>query len=348
MLALPRSICIALFAASLAAAFALPPGSAAAHSEQTPDDVTFGGTLSGGGTMLLTVTADRAGVTRVELDEAVFFWKISRVLYFDPPRPIVDGQFELSVPDNLFGQVRGFVEVRGGFESDTELAGTATFVVCSPGCDDWRTVDWNLAGPLDTPPGPDDTIHVASIEGDTGTLALTTDAAGNLTSFALKRVTFPPCLERAVSLRAFFDPPGPLDERAGILVAFQEGLFPVALLDVERTADKLSGSLALSAGFYKGDCQAILRWNISGFFPAPTVQSTPTASVVPAAAAPSPTTTPQVATSEPNPTPQVAALPSAGGGGGRGGVPGVALLALGFGVLSAALGMALRARGVAR
>ena len=159
-------------------------------------------------------------------------------------------------------------------------------------------------------------------------------------------------MERAVSIRAFFDPPRPLEDGAFILLRLEEGLFPMSVSDVERSGDRLSGSLVL-LGFYQGDCQAVLDWSISGFFttptvPAPTDQATPTA---PAATAVSDVAvaTAVLPTSASSPTPQVAALPRAGGGGGRsGGVPVAALLLLSFGALAAGLGVALRARGGAR
>lgn len=318
---------LATAAVTIATALALGavPTRPAKADGELPGNLTFEGEREQGttgppdfevlsGTVSLTLTADRSGIVRAEItdfdlyrplpDTRGWYVPMSGELYYDPPAPITDGQFEVSVPINLFGEVRTHVELQGTFASDTEASGTATWLVCGAfGCQErWGSAGFDLEGPVDTPPGPDDAVHVVALEGDkgsAGTLVMTTDADGNLTSFALKGVSSAPCkdADSPLNVHAFFEPAQALDEGVTILLSRSGWLHGLRMEGAVTDAGTLAGTLRL--GRYYSDCRAELNWTIEDFQPTATARSTATS--------PPPTPTPP-------PTPAVSRLPDTGSG----------------------------------
>jgi len=303
-----------------------------ASASEPQEDVTFAGTFSSEGDLLLTFTPDWTVVTRAELKGATFTvpvpggtdlqFVVSRVLYFYPPRPLVDGRLEVSVPDQLSGQVRGGVRLEGAFTSEDELSGTATFVACQlpGGCQDWATVSWNASGPVDTPPGPDDARFAGELEAG-GRIALTIDAAGaGVTSLELDGLVIGSCLpdEAPLTIHTFFDPAAPLDGFGG-LVQTRDALQSLHLTGGFADEQTLAGTLQFT-DLYAGDCAVQTSWRAEVEPP-----STPTAT----------------ATAAPTPTPPPTQLPPTGHGA-KAGQPSWALWLTLLGLLLLGAGLVVR------
>jgi hypothetical protein len=126
---MPRCLLLVFVALAVLAALGVSRSAAA------PDDVTFAGSLSGGGTISITLTGDRSAVLRAELVGANFeggppgapllTLTVSTTQYFSPPRPVADGRFTLALLDPAVSVGHGSVTVTGAIADDT-LSGGAS------------------------------------------------------------------------------------------------------------------------------------------------------------------------------------------------------------------------------
>jgi len=338
-------------AIALAALAMFPSGPRSAGAQDVDgEDLTFQGKASTGGTISLTVTADRTGVTRAAVTDVTFSLPppgqgvfVPRTLvYFDPPRPIVDGEFSVIVPDlssNL--PHRMWVALEGGFVSDGEASGSARYCGIVPPLVTICTLDvtWSATGPVDMPPGPDDVLFEGAVEGGNGRIVLTTDSSrAAVTSVTLDAVSVLPCTdpENPLDIRAFFEPSlpvSPADQsfQVGIVLASLEAVVVTGtLLDDGR----VEGMLQYRAGIFTDDCTIELRWSAQGP-PIPEPSATPTETATPLGG---PAATPAAA---PSPTSSVLPkeLPAAGAAGGRQTQPPPALVVLaGLGLITATAG----------
>ncbi len=314
---------VAAAALAVSAVLVFLPGwaSGASGDGDSSADLTFEGPAEQGGTISITTTADHTGIVRAEADAVEFRLlpptgpaietTFSRTLYFQPPASITDGHFEFGLPGSLAGMVRGAASIEGTLLTDTEAAGTATYVICMVGgCSDAGQVDWTAEGPVDTPPGPDDVAYYPTLEGSEGSLVLTMDPSGEgVTSLGLKGVSFEPCIpgDNSVSIRMFFEPPEPLEASPGGLVQLVQlstGLHLIRFDGARLDGRTLAGAVALVEAPY-GDCSATIRWT-TGAFPTATETATlPTSTASP------------VRSSTPPPTPGASQLPAAGAGRGQ-------------------------------
>jgi hypothetical protein len=303
-------------------------GSAAPSRAQTVDDLTFAGPAESTGTVSFTLTADRTGLVRASLQGVIVpIWcpggpppppgvpteaTAERELYYDPPRPLTDGAFEVWLPLNLAGSLRASVRVQGNIASDDTLTGTATWalngepVACG--------VTWGAAGPIETSPQPSDAIFAGPIEGGAGDITVVMDEGrATVKAVVLAGVALPPCTtsDNPLDVHVALGEPGTAlvagTFEIEALVSY-DGPLRVARVDGRLVDDDhLEGTLTLF-GVPLGGCDLAVLWTAQLPQPA-TATPTPTSAV---AAPPTATSTASAA---------AAALPSAGQGNRAGSSP---------------------------
>lgn len=261
-----------------------------ASAQDAPRDVTYRAPLASGGDVLITFTPNLSGVTRAEVRQGLFEWVVptsfetlslhfSHHLYFDPPVAMADGQFELSIPDQLMGMSRDSVRIDGTVKGG-EISGTATLIACVyPGsCIDLSSVDWSGASVINTPPWPNDTIRVGHIEGQSGTLQLSLNRDGNLTSLTLDNVVAASCFDPPLTLNvhAFFDPPINPSEGIRELVLGSD-LRPLSTT-VTIDGETISGTLVVPDSVFAPNCTLRLPWTAGPPAETPAATATPQAS----------------------------------------------------------------------
>lgn len=286
-----------------------------------PEDLTFEGPTEAGGTISLTVTEDRTGITRVGLQNVSLDGKycspepISEVSYYDPPVPITDGEFLFSLRGHVSVHQSWHVGFEGAFVSDIQVAGTAWY--SSLPCETGPEIVWNLEGPVDTPPGPDDLVFFGTV--GRGSITLTADSlGGGVTSLVLDQVSVRPCTEKdnPLDVRAFFEPPAPVvppeeSFRVRFLLGGAEAPAAVTVSGAFVDEDTVEGTLLMSLLL---SCSGEKSWSAQAIFDA-TATTSPAA---PATAVP------------------LSQLPATGTGGGQTAVTPVVVLALGAAFLGAA------------
>jgi hypothetical protein len=256
---------------------------------EEPKDVTYRAALADGGEVLLTFTPDLSGVTRAEVRDGYFEWvvpttldtlsrRFSRHLYFDPPIVVTDGQFELSIPDQLYGMARDAVRIDGSV-AGTTVSGTATLVAHvypSPEVD-LDSVPWSSATIIDTPPAADDAIYRGHIDGRNGVIELSLNADGNLTSLTLDNVVASSCFDapRTFSLHMFFDPP--VSASDGVHELIGNELVPLdAAWGV--AGGTVAGEISIAETYFGPQCIEHLPWTAEAAAP-PTAAATPRAAL---------------------------------------------------------------------
>jgi hypothetical protein len=192
------SIAIAITACALL-------GSPASADDSVAKDVTLEGPVDGGGTISLTLAADLASITRIELTGITpECGLIPGVYHLSPPRELYNGQLEVILLTYIEPPVGAQLGLLGQIESNTGMSGTIAgsaggpLPFCLGPPHSWE------AGPVETPPDPDDGLFVGSVSG--GTVSLTTEGE-TLTSFSLSDVLVADCGPSPLTLRTFFDPP---------------------------------------------------------------------------------------------------------------------------------------------
>ena len=225
-----------------------------------------------GDSLSITTTADRTGILRIDQ------------VHFDPAKPIDAVLF--------IGGITLFSRYQVSFVSETELRGTVTTGSCIPNypCVPNPPESFLLSGPVDTPPGPNDTLFAGTVDsGGSITVAM---RAGNVTAFILEGVPLEPCTE----------PDNPLDIHAfdffsGDPVVLVERLpadyYTVWLTEIERPDNQTLVGMIWA-------CQVYFPWTAE-------LVSPPTAT--PAPVTPTPTS-PMSTAIAPTSAPATAATPA--------------------------------------
>lgn len=326
-----RHVFLLLVALAGSAVFVAPAAA------QEPSDVTFEGEVAetsgslGPGLIRITLTPSMDGVLRAELEDVRSLWvsaprvitleqRLSNKMYFWPPEPIVDGRFALLLSGPRVGSGPPVsVSIEGELVSSSELRGTLEHTKFGTNHTTWRATE-----PADTPPGAQDLIFDAFVEGGGRISVALTEDGLSVTSFDLQALSLDPCSPgETFSVRAFFDPGVDLD-RAYAYVRDNASVRLVSVDVNQVTGPRASGTLNWSS-LKIDDCIFHVRWQTEPFTTA------------------QPTATPQpTATALPTPVEEPTGLPASGGGGARG-VP-----SAGLAILAACLGAALAAVGLFR
>jgi hypothetical protein len=308
-----------------AAVLALPSSHAAAAVEH---GLTFDGT-AGAGSISVTLTSDRTGVQSASISSSfpapipgIAPTAFAATTYYDPPLPVTDGAFSVSVFDlaNPLAYRTGVI-IDGTIDSEGDMSGSARHCGLIPPGDLVCTSDvaWSATGPIDTPPSTDDLVVDGGVEDGRGGVTVTLDRDGRgVTSIALEALDLTPCPEdgELLDVFAFFDPPLALATKGGgfeVSLAVN-GANRLHITGRPRGAQEMEGTVAYNNPF--GTCISEVAWGTDG---APT---------------PSPEASPAVATATPPPQ-----LPPSGTGTSSGGQPiawAAALLLAGAGALSLA------------
>ncbi len=321
------------------------------------DDLTFQGAV-GGGTIAITVSADRTGVLRFAVSNVTFEpdgpdgcgTTFSGLAYFDPPEPVVGGSLDIGL---IFPGL-DLVQFEATFVTETKLEGSVGYGSIQGGPPPCYAEDiaWTAGGPIDTPPALDDLLFKGSFENTTGDISVwMSQSQDAITAIALDSL-LPGCFRKdPIDVRAFFQPPVPRESEGRFLLPinflsngpeiFRNLTSTFSLVSPEQLEGHLD-SFSFSSDY--GDCFVQgFTWQaelVGELPPTPTPAiSTATPATAPTA---SPTATASVAqTPPPTSTPagivSPKGLPAVGAEGGRVAPP------LSF--LVAALGFALLAGG---
>lgn len=244
----------------------------------------------GPGSIRITLTPSLNGVLRAEVVDVVASVEVPVVglvehrltgdRYYWPPIPIEDGTFAVGVSVIDIGAVRRHVKIEGEVVSASEMRGTLyDSLLAGP------STTWVAGGPVDTPPGPEDRVFHASVEGG-GTISVALNPAQpNITAFDLDDLPLDPCLpDETLSVRAFSDlGNGRLSHSSlvGEGTVFVGGTV-VGIRDLRVDGSEASGTLFWGAGLYADDCEFAVRWQTEPFTTAePTATAQPTATSTP-------------------------------------------------------------------
>ena len=188
-------------------------------NEAPPQDLTFEGLASGGGTVSITLSADMSSVVRAAASNVSFSSPIcpatlTQVVYYYPPRPIADEALSFSIPNYNMLPTHGGASFQGTVDSASRLSGTATHIAIIPGfrCET-PPISWEADGPIDKPPGPADMPFAGSVADTSGSIRLWTDPdRTEITAVAFDSLVLPPCTdgEGPLTLRGFFESPKPI------------------------------------------------------------------------------------------------------------------------------------------
>ncbi len=333
LLALPAAVVVAV----LLLTFVWTQRAAAGPGEP---DLTFRGPLATGGTVSVTLTADRSALLRaalldVNLPPCLESLPIAR--YWDPPVPLSPpsetslGGFRVGIDFGPTVHSSRSVTLRGNVLSETTIEGTAEYFSLPCTTD---PISWSSQGPVATPPDEGDLVFEGSVDGG-GSIVLTTDASrSSVTSAVLSGVSVPPCThDNPLDLRAFFEPPVPVEGSAFTADVTREPFEFTEFFVGGAFADEFSLVGAISAQATLDPvlgCSGEVAWSARQ------------------AGGPAPTATSPPETDEPAATPSLAvgALPSAGAGGGAddGGPPVAWAATLAAAAALALLGAAALAR----
>jgi hypothetical protein len=235
--------------------------------------VTYHAALSPQGDVLVTFTPDGSGVMRAELRDGLFTvvnpvtmeeltTRFSKHVYFDPPSPVINGAFTVTIPDELSGMARDSVRIEGSLDNG-QLTGSAVLVICVfPGpCFDAASETWTEARVLDTPPAANDTVHVGRIEGQgPARVTATLNGAGLLTSLSLQNVVASNCFDppRPFNVRLWFDPPLLPGTTVSQLIA---PAFVPLVASFNADSSGVSGDISISNYIFDPVCSDHIVWS---------------------------------------------------------------------------------------
>ena len=231
------------------------------------------------GNLSITTTADRTGILRVGL------------IHFSPAKPI---DAEIIMGGHTFSTIYRVSSV-----SETELIGATTTTACAQTfCVTSDPEPFLLSGPVDTPPGPDDTLFFGTVaSGGRITVAM---SSGEVTAFILEGAPLACPLDiHAFDFFVFSEDP---------LVFVEQGVFnhvELSLVEVEQPEDQvLTGKLRFCGDF---------AWTAELVSPPAATPAPATTTPPPTSAGVAPTSAP-VTNGMPAPTSTVLAsqLPAAG------------------------------------
>ncbi len=241
---------------------------------------TIGTTLvgAGGGTVSITLTSDRLGVTRIENESFMVgsdssIYRFGQQTYFAPPLPIVDGSVSAQPPIILERDSYSTLNLEIHIDSETQLSGTGQIV----GGFTSLVAPFTAVGPVE--PRPANALLTAQVEGQGGTISIGLDAFQGLQSYTLHNVSFPPCVTAPQTLPVIFDSPLPVEGKSHAWLSLGDyGLHRLWFIG-QRNGDSFAGTLRI----FPGDCSTQLRWTMTdAMTPESTVAPTPAPPVGPA------------------------------------------------------------------
>lgn len=174
-------------------------------------DLVYEGPFVVGGTIRLTLSPDRTGVTSFALHDVPFFQHggcgelaATRSAYFDPPIPIVDSDFAIRV---RYGSAHhpDLYEITGTITSELQMRGEARhgdFLDCQRPSD---LLSWTASGPVEAVRSSSDLGYEG--RASSGKVTVFTNAKRTqLTGIRFQNVQLP-CVREALDIAADFDPP---------------------------------------------------------------------------------------------------------------------------------------------
>ena len=191
---------------------------------QSDGPLTYAGVAEPGGTISVTLTADRTAVVAFVFDNVPLprgncgTGRSGIAASFDPPVLVEDGEFTLQMGGlGTVHNALGYVAT-GRIESEGRISGMLR-ITGSIQCEDGEFVPWTAEGPVAAPEA------VPSVYLDAGSdYAVRLTASGDplaIDALELEDVSFLPCssVEDDVDARSAFDPPLSIDEATGAFSA---------------------------------------------------------------------------------------------------------------------------------